>query len=505
MTDQQRFDDLGLYGLTPVQTPNLDALAASGMRFDRAYSCCALCSPARASMLTGKYPHSHRMWNNNDMMQWAVRELPDDVELIVEPLKAAGYRCGYAGKWHCGHDKVPSTYGFEGMDVPDYGVLSNTREYEDYLRRTGLGPPQRREEAWITTPDYSAIAGTTAGDIRAVPTYFLSEYAVDMLERFAADRARPWFIFLSYWSPHPAYFPPEEYAEMIDPREVRLWGNFRDTLEGKPPNQRRYRESYHRTLELDDESWKLVLARAFAQVSFLDSQVGRVLGALEKLGVAEETAVFFGTDHGDMRGGHGKFLDKDAYMYEEIYHIPQIVRWPGVTTPGSVSRELVLNMDLAPTALEIAGLAPPEGCEARSLVPLLRGAGSASGGAASRGGGAAWPDDLMCEFHGHRFLCSVRMIRWDRYKYVLNLSSFDELYDLEADPWELDNRIGDPSMKGVLSEGRRRLLNWIERTGDDIAWAAKTAMAAAEGDIRVRSRPPDSRRAASPVDGREAQ
>lgn len=482
MTDQQRFDDLGLYRRTPVCTPNLDGLARSGMRFDRAYSCCALCSPARASMLTGKYPHTHRMWNNNDMMQWAVRELPAGVKLIVEPLKAAGYRCGYAGKWHCGHEKVPTTYGFEGMDVPDYGVLTHTEEYREYLERAGLSKPDRHPEAWLSSPDYGPIAGILDGDVRAVPTYFLSEYGIDMVKRFAEEReksGRPWFFFLSYWSPHPSYFPPREYAERIRPEDCELWPNFRDTLEGKPPNQRRYRETYHRGLELGDDAWRLLLARAFAQMSFLDAQIGRVLDTLGELGIVDETAILFGTDHGDMRGGHGKFIDKDAYMYEEIYHIPQIVRWPGVTAPGAVSRQFVLNMDLAPTALDIAGLPIPEDYEARSLVPLLRGGGMPAAG-------AEWPDDVMCEFHGHRFLCSVRMIRWERYKYVLNLASFDELYDLDADPWELENRIDDPSMKDVLTEGRRRLAAWIEKTGDGISWAAKTAFAVAEGDIRVR-------------------
>jgi arylsulfatase A-like enzyme len=365
------------------------------------------------------------------------------------------------------------------MDVPDYGSLSNTAEYAEYMEKNALTRPERRPEAWITGPDNHPIAGVMEGDIRAAPTYFLSQYCIDMLRSFQEESRRtgnPWFFFLSYWLPHPSYFPPREFAERVSLGEVSLWPNFHDTLEGKPPNQRRYRESYHRAMELDEKEWKLILARSFAQMSFLDSQIGRVLDTLAELGIEEETVVLFGTDHGDMRGGHGKFLDKDAYMYEEIYHIPQIVRWPGVTKPGSTSRRFVFNMDLAPTALEIAGLPVPTDYQARSLVPLL------SGGE----GDPDWPDDVMCEFHGHRFLCSVRMIRWANYKYVLNLTSFDELYDLDADPWELENRIDDPAMREVLSEGRERLLAWIDKTNDDIAWAAKTAIAAAEGDIRVK-------------------
>jgi len=113
VTDQQRYDTLSCYGRTPCRSPHLDRLAAEGTRFENAYSVCALCSPARCSMLTGRYPHHHRMWNNNDMMQWAIRDLPDTERLISQDLIEAGYNCGYSGKWHCGQDKLPCTYGFE--------------------------------------------------------------------------------------------------------------------------------------------------------------------------------------------------------------------------------------------------------------------------------------------------------------------------------------------------------------------------------------------------------
>jgi len=463
MTDQQRFDTLGLYGLTPCKTPNMDKLAQSGVRFDRAYTCCSLCSPARASMLTGKYPHSHRMWNNNDMMQWAVRDLPDHIELISQPLGRAGYRCGYVGKWHCGREKVPTTYGFEGMDVPNYGNPYQTEEYKEYLGRTGLEKPERRITIKDCTERQGPIAGETIGDIRSTSTYFLSEYAIDMMKRFQTDRekgGKPWLIFLSYWLPHHPNTPPTEYAEMYDPKDIELWPNFHDTLEGKPPHHRRFRESFHRAIDLDDDTWREIIARSFAQTTFLDAQIGRVLDMLEEMGLADDTAVLFGTDHGDMCGSHGKFHDKGSYMYEEIYHIPQMVRWPGVTHAGTVSNEFVLNMDLAPTALEIAGVPVPDDYEARSLAPLLRGAPS------------NWPDDVMAEYFGHRYLFSQRMIRWDRYKYVFNAPSFDELYDLQDDPYELKNRIDDPAMVDAAKEGRRRLLRWIEETNDDMRMAA---------------------------------
>lgn len=463
MTDQQRFDSLSLYGRTACRTPALDDFARTAARFDRAYTVCALCSPARASMLTGKYPHTHRMWNNNDMMQWAIRDLPDGAELISQPLLRAGYRCGYVGKWHCGRDKVPSTYRFEGMDVPNYGNPYATREYGDYLERNGLTQVERRGLIFDDTPRKGMIAGEMLGDVRASSTYFLTEFALDMMRRFQEDRERtgqPWMIFLSYWLPHHPYVPPVEFYEMYDPKDVELWPNFRDTLEGKPPHQRRFRECYHRAIHHPDEVWREIITRCFAQMTFLDSQIGRVLRGLDDLGIADETAVLFSTDHGDMTGSHGKFHDKGSFMYEEIYHIPLMVRVPGVSWAGSVRDEFVTNMDLAATALDIAGVEVPEEYQARSLVPLLRDAR------------ADWPDDVMAEYHGHRYLFSQRMVRWDRYKYVFNAGSFDELYDLEADPHELRNRIDDPAMSSVVKEGQRRLMKWIEETNDDLYQAA---------------------------------
>ncbi len=463
MTDQQRFDLMSLYGLTSCRTPNLDQFAATARRFDRAYTVCALCSPARASMLSGMYPHRHRMWNNNDMMQWAIRDLPDDVELISEPLGRAGYRCGYVGKWHCGEKKLPSTYGFEGMDVPNYGDPHKTKEYKAYLERYGLKRPGVN---WVVEDHIYRpvlVAGITEGDVRATGTHFLIDYSLDMMREFESSRdasGAPWMMFVSLWMPHPPYVPPAEYAAMYRPEDMELWANFHDDLAGKPPHQDRFRNSCHHGADFDEGTWRQILALHFAQMTFLDAELGRLFDALDEMGLAGNTVVLFGTDHGDMSGSHGGFIDKGSYMYEEIYHVPQMVRWPGVTEPGSVCREFVTNMDLAATALAAAGVHIPDVYQARSLLPLCQGDAS------------DWPDDVVCEYHGHRYLFSQRMVRWDVYKYVFNAPSFDELYDLEADPHEMTNLIDDPAYADVAREGRERLLRRIDEHEDPLRHAA---------------------------------
>jgi len=462
MTDQQRFDSVSCYGKSICRTRALDTLAASGVRFDNAYTVCALCSPARASMLTGLYPHNHRMWNNNNMMQWARRELPDDVRLISEDLVASGYNCGYSGKWHCGHDKVPSTYGFVGMDVPDYGNFSRTEEYKRYAKEKGLSPPELIERITIGQ-DGDVGAGTEAGPVEATGTYFVAEYAIELMKKFNEERkagGKPFMMFVSFWGPRHSCCIPEPYASMYDPAGIEPWPNFGDTLEGKPRIQDRFRRSFYPGGRSEPwEKWQRLIAKYWGYCTFIDDQIARMISALDDMGCRDDTVVFFSTDHGDMTGSHGGFWDKGEFMYEEIYHIPLIVSWPGLTS-GAVCDKFVSNMDLAATALDVAGVPLPDRLDARSLLPLVRDPR------------ADWRDDLMCEYHGHRYLYSQRMVRWENYKFIFNAPDYDELYDLEKDPHELKNVINDSHYSNVAEEGRRRLLKWIKDSADPLEFAA---------------------------------
>jgi len=459
MTDQQRYDSLGSVGQTICRTPHLDRLSSEGIRFDNAYSICALCSPARTSMLTGQYPHHHRMWNNNDMMQWAVRDLPDDVRLISQDLVDEGYNCGYSGKWHCGENKVPTTYGFQGMDVPNYGNPYSTDEYAEYIRKRGLQRPQR------VNPEHPWAGGKLSGPPEAGAPYFVAEFALDLMRRFSEERDRtgkPFMLFVSFWGPHHPCFIPEPYASMYDPARVELWENLHEELSGKPAIHSRFTPSFYpEAPKLSDDTWRQLIAWYWGFCTYVDDQIGRLLDALDAMGRKEDTAVLFSTDHGDTTGSHGGMWDKGPFMYEETYHIPLIARVPGMTKPESTCDHLVSNMDLATTVLDLAGLAIPDSHDGRSLVPLFEDPG------------AEWRDDLMCEFHGHRFLYSQRMVRWDRYKYVFNAPDWDELYDLERDPWEMTNLINDPAYQATVREGRRRLLQWIDDSDDPLRFAAR--------------------------------
>jgi arylsulfatase A-like enzyme len=446
-TDQQRVDSLGAYGSSVCQTPALDQLAASGSRFDQAYSVCALCSPARASTLSGLYPHNHGVVTNGD-------ELHSGVRLISQDLKDAGYDCGFVGKWHCGNEKLPRDFGFEGMNLPGYGNCAETPEFQTYLRQGGL-EPGRIEPEGAGYYDNIVLSGVTSGPVEATVPYFVAERTIDMLGAYAQGDA-PFALIANFWGPHAPYVPCEPFASMYEPEQIAAWGNFGDTLEGKPNVHRRYRDSFlgeggARTWD----EWSTWVARYFGFVTMIDAQIGRILTALGTLGLAEDTVVLFLTDHGDHLGGHGGIFDKDAMMYQETYHIPFILRVPGLDTRDFVG-QTVTNVDLAATILDLAGVEPGSPLDGRSLVPLL--AGQA----------ADWEDDVYCVFNGHYMSYQSRMVTNGSYKYVFNAPEFDELYDLVADPWEMQNLISSPEQQEILQSLRFRLLYWAERTRDPL-------------------------------------
>jgi len=455
MTDQQRYATLGSVGETICRTPNLNRLAAQGVRFDKAYSVCALCTPARTSMLTGLYPHNHMLLKNTEWSGPTALDFKEGTRLISNELIAAGYNAGYAGKWHCGTKNLPSTFGFTGTDVPGYGSAYSTDAYRAYISEHGYEPPKvldRIGEGWT--------AGKLGGPPEACSPAFLAQYTIDTLKAFADQRekeGKPFLMVLSFWGPHAPYLVPEPYASMYDPGDIDLWASFADDLEGKPTIHRRFLESSGACIEtktFSEEVWRRVIALYFGYSTFIDAEIGRVLHALEALGLQEDTAVLFTTDHGDMTGTRGGMFDKGPMMYDDTYHIPMIASVPWLSREHTVSTQPVLNMDLAATVLDLAGIPVPESYDARSIVPLL-----------SRND-TEWRDDIMCEFHGHRFLYSQRMVRWDNYKYVFNPPDIDEFYDLGRDPAELTNQINSPEYADLVREGKERLCRWMEDSDD---------------------------------------
>jgi len=363
ITDQHRRDTVGAYGNEICQTPFLDRLAESGVRFNNAYSVCALCSPARASIYTGVYPPRHGQVRNEI-------EFADDVKLVSQYFREAGYNCGFVGKWHCGSRKLPKDFGFEGMNVPGYGNCSKTPEYRDYLRRNNLeeGDIIPLGTGWQSNV---LLVGTRTGPVEASVPYFLADETIRMLKEYRMC-GKPFLLFCNFWGPHQPYLPTEPYASMYDPKEIPPWPNFYDDFEGKPNAHRRYRDAFigEGGKMRDWEEWSQWVAKYFGFVTMIDTQTGRILSALETLGLDNETVVLFTTDHGDHVGAHGGIHDKDSMMYQETYHIPFVMRVPGLSGGKAVSQPIT-NMDILPTLLDLAGICAGRRMDGRSLRPLL--------------------------------------------------------------------------------------------------------------------------------------
>ena len=453
MTDQQQYATAG--PAAPGRSPALERLAAEGMWFRRAYTATTPCSPARASIVTGLYPHAHGMLNNCHVPYAIAREIRPECDTWGSHLSEAGYRMRYAGKWHVGWTQGPADLGFD----------SENRQFDvaSYRRRLGLpedGAANSEEaEEWGFTDAggiYWRHYGREAGPPEASSTAMEAEAGLEQLRDLAEEPdERPWFLWTNFSGPHNAYIVPEPYASLYDWRDVPLPASYGDTGEGKPAYVRRVRESWFGGI--GEEHTRKSIAHYWGYCTMIDEFIGRLLAFLDESGQAEHTLVVFTSDHGDMMGAHGLWF-KDVYPYEETHRMPMLMRWSGVIAPGSVSDAYARTLDLGPTYLEAAGASALEPCHGRSLLPLLTGEPGADEALERR--------ELFMEDHGNIFNFTQRQILDGQYKLVFNAFDFDELYDLEEDPDELHNLAQDESHRATYERLADRLWDWMLQLDD---------------------------------------
>jgi len=441
-------------------------------------------------MLTGVYPHRHGMVQNHGALG-SRAEFDPDTRLFSHYLRAAGYRCGYFGKWHCGDKSTALDFGFEGWSTPGYGHAYWTQEYAEYLEEKGL-PQAAVDLEWHIRnrkefgrrivlkdePDpfhHMACSGVLVTPVETHEAYFVTHRANQWLEERAGD-GEPFCLRVDVWGPHQPYFVGKPFAGTVNPRAIPEYPNFSFPLEGKPLLHRKFRDAYRRDATARTWSeWQPVVARCYEHASQVDAALGRVVDTLERLGLSENTVVFYVADHGDAIAWNGGF-DKDSLMIEETTRIPLAMRWPGHVPAGEICNGLVTNMDMMPTVLELAGAETPSPMHGDSLLAIARDPVHAAG-----------RQDLMCEHHGHCIHAFQRLLRWQQYKYVAHLDDMDELYDLEQDPWEHRNLARDPGKAPVLDEMRERLARRMAEFEDDSADAQRLL-----ADIGVRGGTPRS-------------
>lgn len=408
--DQMRASATGYAGNPDVRTPHLDALAGEGVAFMTAVANCPVCTPYRASLLTGRYPLSTGLFVND------VR-LPESEVTIAEVLAAQGYDTGYIGKWHLdGPERSaftppgPRRQGFEF-----WAVGNCTHRYMHSLYYRGDDPKPRYWEGY----DAHAQADLAIEYIRS------------------RDSARPYCLFLSWGPPHNPYDQvPQRYLDLYDPDALYLPGNVPD--------------------ELRTDGTRRELAGYYAHITALDEALGRIVAAIDESDRAEDTILVFTSDHGDMLGSHGRH--RKQWPWDESMRVPLVVRFRRRQGAPRTEDAPISVVDLLPTLLALCDVPIPEAVEGANLAHLITGgAGDAPEEALIASiapFSEAWPGP---EWRG---------VRTRRYTYARTLKGPWLLYDNAEDPGQVRNLLAEPGHEALCREMDDRLSAWLERTGD---------------------------------------
>lgn len=467
MTDQHRLSAVGAYGKTPCLTPNIDALAAEGVLFENAYTVCPVCSPARGTIMTGKYPHGHGITTNIHELGCNVSELPDGPELLSRRLESAGYSLGYTGKWHLGTSLkgknhfgieniscLPVNVGFEGQNFSGHGGGGfGYPEYHEYLREHGF---THKVLPWDETTHKIWPAGKLSGPVEATVPYFLAENTIRMIDEFSS-RSKPFFIWHNFWGPHGPFYVPGEFIDIYRNIEIPPWPNYQWPSSSIAGPHHAKIHPWQEKLQWQD--WEMMLRYYYAFTTLIDRQIGRVIDHLREKNLLENTVVIFTADHGKTLGSHGGLTDKGWHHFEETHRIPFIIRPTGCRKVAQRTEELISLADVYPTILQLARVPVPEDIHGMSLLSLIE----------DKGNDAQWRKYVVTEFNGlANSLITQRTLRCGEWKYGFNNSGEDELYNLATDPWEMKNMINDPSAEKQLLLLMNYLLAWMQKTNDPV-------------------------------------
>ena len=437
LVDDLRWDDLRITGHPFIQTPHIDRIGNEGALFRNAFMTTPLCSPSRASFLTGQYAHTHGITDNVDRSVASHK-----LNTFPLLLRQAGYATAFIGKWHMGNDDSPR---------PGFDRWISFKGQGSYLKA------EINEDGKDVNP---------SGYI----TDLLNAYAVEFIKQ---RHDKPFLVYLAHKAIHPEvmqhgdgsvnlaeaerFIPAARHQALFTGKKIPRRPSAMRTPTGKPALQRTIGDlpPLGPKTATSDEA---VLGR-LRSVMAIEEGVGEILKALEETNQLDNTVIVFASDNGYFYGEHGLSVER-RLAYEESIRMPLLVRYPRLIKAGTVRDEFALNIDVAPTLLELAGVPVPGMVQGRSLVPLIKGAGN------------EWRRSFLIEYYSDRVFPRVRQmgykaVRTERWKYIryVELDGMDELYDLKADPYEMRNIIDQPAAERTLQEMKRELERLLQADG----------------------------------------
>ncbi len=439
-TDEHVWTFLGCMGNQEIKTPNIDALAASGMTLDTSYACNGVCVPSRACLMTGRYPVGHGINCN-------VQNLPDSERTMGHYFSAAGYRTGYFGKTHYGgHDDDMARDGWQESFIW-------LDQYNTYLRSKGLNIryPEGRE---IKNPEMRFWnVGTSNIPYEHYFEKVIADRAINFINH---NKENPFLCFVGNIAPHGPFSPPAPYDTMYDPDRLSLEPVYEHELENKPPAFVRWVEQNRKYTS--EQELRIYMAHIYGLITLVDDQVGRIVEALQKAGVYDDTMIIFTSDHGDFSSAYG-IIGKSWCMDDRLVRVPLIISHPDYRDESRSTSELNENVDILPTILDYCKIKIPLAVQGKSLLPLLE-------EETKFHKEAVFSNNYFYDADHH---LTQSMIRCGRWKFIQSNDFKGELYDMESDPREIFNLIDQPEHQELINQLREKLLRWhIEYSGTTV-------------------------------------
>ena len=426
LSDDHRYDFMGFLNKPKfLETLNMDRMAREGAYIKNATVSTALCSPSRASILTGQYAHKHGVVDNNT-------SVPEGTRFFTQDLQKAGWKTAFMGKWHMG--------GASDEPRPGFDKWISFRGQGVYFNPTfNIDGEQVKREGHVSD--------------------LLTDYALEWLKN-DCNPDKPFMLYLSHKAVHAMFEPAKRHLgryENVELEYPKSMAYTEENYKGKPDWVRQQRNSWHGVdyMYHGQMDFDTFYRRYCETLLSVDESIGRVIKYLEDNNLAEDTLVMYMGDNGFVFGEHG-LIDK-RHMYEESMRVPFLAWCPGMIKPASVIEELIQNIDIAPTILDVAGLEIPDRMDGKSFLPILQGKK------------IPWRDAAFYEYYWERnfpHTPTTHGVRTDRYKYIHyhGIWDIDELYDLENDPEEMKNLIDSPEHQKLIKQLNNRMFDWLEKT-----------------------------------------